>query len=84
MFVPREPWGSKYWTSGAWFRESHRSNFGGSPSIRDTMRRNHIGSRFPRDRSISNLLAGHPEKFPAGCARRFCMTLPSNKSNKSW
>ena len=34
---------------------------------RDMMRRNHIGSRFPRDRSISNLLARHPVRFTAGC-----------------
>jgi len=51
---------------------------------RDMMRRNHIGSRFPRDRSISNLLARHPVRFPAGCVRRLCVTLPSKKSNKSW
>ena len=34
---------------------------------RDMMRRNHIGSRFPRDSSISNLLARHPVRFTAGC-----------------
>ena len=51
---------------------------------RDMMRRNLVGSRFPRDRGSSNLMAGHPERFPAGCARRFCVTLPSNRSNKSW
>ena len=50
---------------------------------RDMMRRNHIGSRFPRDRRISNLMAGHPVRFPAGCVRRLFVTLPSKKSNKT-
>ena len=43
---------------------------------RDMMRRNLVGSRFPRDRGSSNLMAGHPVMFPAGCVRRFCVTLP--------
>ena len=51
---------------------------------RDMMRRNIVGCRFPRDRRSSNLLAGHPVRFPAACVRRFCVTLPSKKSNKSW
>ena len=50
---------------------------------RDMMRRNLVGSRFPRDRGSSNLMAGHPVRVPAGCVRRFCVTLPPQKSNKT-
>jgi len=34
---------------------------------RDMMRRNLVGSRFPKDRGSSNLMAGHPVRFPAWC-----------------
>ena len=51
---------------------------------RDMMRREFVRSRFPKDRGSSNLMAGHPVRFSAGCVRRFCVTLPPQKSNKTF
>ena len=61
--------------SGLLFRESHRSSCLSLPQCRDMMP--HLGVGSPPGNTNTQLLPRHQVRFPTGCVRTYCVTLPS-------
>ena len=66
---------------GCRFREGNRSKF--NAGIVAAIRCADLGAGSPQGGTFAQLSARLQLRYPAGCVRRFCVTLPSKKSNKS-